>query len=96
MERKEAKRIGSLLDEFVRANNLERGLAEFRLKRAWHQLLGNSISRSTKNLYIKDRKLFVTLYSSVMRNELSMMKEALLERLNEASGRNSIDDIILR
>ena len=56
----------------------------------------NNVSRSTKNLYIKDRKLFVNLYSSVMRNELSMMKEALLERLNEASGRDSIDDIILR
>ena len=96
MERKEAKKIGSLLDEFVRANNLEKGLAEYRLMKAWHNLLGKGISRSTRKMYIRDRKLFVTLYSSVARDELSMMKDELLRRLNEASGRHTIDDIIFR
>lgn len=96
MERKDIKRIDSLLDQFVKSNKLERGLAEHRLMKSWKELLGISVSKKTKNLRIQNRKLFVTLHSSVMRNELEMMKETLIIRLNEAAGMNVIDDIILR
>ena len=96
MERKKEQRISALLEAFIRANNLEKGLAEHRMKKAWHTMLGNSVSRATKNLYIKDGILFVTLHSSVMRNELSMLKGELIRRLNEEAGSPVITDIVLR
>jgi len=96
MERKDAKRISSLLDHFVKSNKLERGLAEYRLKKAWKELLGLSVAKKTKELRIQKRTLIVTLYSSVMRNELEMMKSDLIPRLNEAAGMDVIDDMVLR
>jgi predicted nucleic acid-binding Zn ribbon protein len=96
MKRKEIKRIDSLLDQFVRANKLEKGLAEYRLIKSWNELLGIMVAKKTKSLYIRDRKLFVTLHSSVVRNELEMMKDDLIPRLNEAAGMNIIDDVVLR
>lgn len=96
MERKSEKKIGSLLDEFIRANHLEKGLAEFRLKKAWNEILGISVSKATQSLYIKDEILFVKLYSSVLRNELSMLKGDILVRLNEAAGSDIINDIIIK
>lgn len=96
MERKSEKKIGSLLDEFIRANHLEKGLAEFRLKKAWNEILGISVSKATQSLYIKDEILFVKLYSSVLRNELSMLKDDILVRLNEAAGSDIINDIIIK
>ena len=96
MERKEVKKIGSLLDEYVKANNLEDGLAEYRIIKLWRELLGVSVSKKTKSLAIRNRKLFVTLHSSVIRNELLMIKDTLIQRLNAEAGRDVIDDIILK
>jgi predicted nucleic acid-binding Zn ribbon protein len=96
MEKKDIQKIDSLLDQFVKTNNLERGLAEYRLMKAWENLLGICIARKTKSMHIRNGKLFVTLHSSVVRNELSMMKETLISRLNEAAGMNVIKDIILK
>lgn len=96
MERKKEQKIDALLDQFVKSNNLERGLAEYRITKAWSSLLGKSVAKATKELYIKDRKLFVHLYSSVVRQELSMIKQDLIIRLNEEAGMEAIEDIILR
>ena len=96
MRRKGEHKIGTLLDQFVKSNNLEQGLAEYRVKQSWNELLGNNISMATKSLYVRDGKLFVTLYSSVIRNELSMIKNDIIEKLNESAGKKVIEDIILR
>ena len=96
MEKKETRKLNSLLQQFVRANNLERGLAEYRLMKSWKELLGITVAKRTRSLRIRNRKLYVTLHSSVVRNELSMIKDSLIPRLNEAAGMNVIDDIVLK
>lgn len=96
MQRKEIRKIDSLLDQFVKSNKLEKGLAEYRLMKSWKDLLGITIARKTKSMHIRNRKLFVTLHSSVVRNELGMIKDTLIGRLNEAAGMSVIDDIILK
>lgn len=96
MERKEVRKIDSLLQQFVKSNRLEKGLAEYRLMKSWKDLLGITVAKKTKSLKIQNRKLYVTLNSSVVRNELSMIKTSLIPRLNEAAGMDVIDDVILR
>ena len=96
MERKEVRKLDTLLKQFVKANRLERGLAEYRLKKSWNDLLGITVAKKTKSLSIRNRKLIVTLHSSVVRNELSLMKDSLIPKLNEAAGMDVIDDVILR
>jgi predicted nucleic acid-binding Zn ribbon protein len=96
MKRKEVKKIGTLLDQFVKSNRLEQGLAEHRLIKSWSELLGVTVANKTKSLRIRNRKLYVSLHSSVVRNELEMMKDTLIPRLNEAAGMEVIDDLILR
>ena len=96
MEKKEVRKIDSLLQQFVKSNRLERGLAEYRLIRSWKDLLGITVAKKTKSLRIQNRKLIVTLHSSVVRNELSMIKDTLIPKLNEAAGMDVIDDVVLR
>jgi hypothetical protein len=64
--------------------------------KSWKDLLGISVAKKTKSLRIKNKKLYVTLYSSVVRNELSLMKDSLIPKLNEAAGMDVIDDVVLR
>ena len=96
MDKKDTRKIDSLLQQFVKENNLERGLAEYRLIKSWKDLLGITVAKRTKNLQIRRRKLYVTLHSSVVRSELAMIKDSLIPRLNEAAGMDVIDDIVLR
>lgn len=96
MEKKDVKKIDSLLQQYVKAKGLEKGLAEYRLMRSWNELLGVTIAKKTKSLRIQNRKLFVTVHSSVVRNELSLIKDTLIPKLNEAAGMDVIDDVVLR
>ena len=96
MERKDVKKLDTLLEQFVKTKGLERGLAEYRLVRSWNELLGVTVAKKTKSLKIRNRKLYVALYSSVVRNELEMIKGTLIPRLNEAAGMDVIDDVVLR
>ena len=64
--------------------------------RSWNELLGITIAKKTRSLRIQNRKLYVSLHSSVVRNELSLIKDELIPKLNEAAGMNVIDDVILR
>jgi predicted nucleic acid-binding Zn ribbon protein len=96
MERKEVRKMDSLLRQFVKANKLEKGLAEYRLIKSWKDLLGITVAKKTKSLHIHKRKLYVTLHSSVVRNELEMIKDNLIPKLNEAAGLDVIDDVVLK
>jgi len=96
MDRKNEKKLDSLLGEFLRANNLLQGYSEYKLLKNWEPVLGKQVAKATKDLYIKDRKLFVKLHSSVVRNELVLMKEQIIRRLNEAAGSDVIQDMIIR
>ena len=96
MEKKNEQKISSLLEQFLSTHNLKQGYAEYRVKKYWSELLGKNVDRATRSIYVKDNKLFVKLHSSVMRNELAMMKGEILQKLNEKVGMQVIEDIILR
>lgn len=96
MERKNEKHIGSLLNEFLKSNNLKQSYSEYKIIKNWSLILGKTVDKATKSIYIKDRKLFVKLQSSVLKNELSMMKGDIIKRLNEEAGNEAIVDIIFR
>ena len=96
MRKSQTLNISEIISSILKANGLEDKLAETRLIQSWEELLGKSVARLTKSIYIKNRTLFVSLNSSVVRSELSMIKKDILIRLNEKAGKCIIDDIVLR
>ena len=96
MRRSETVKISTILDAFLKEKGLEGRMAENRLLNSWKELLGKTISNSTQNMYIKDRTLFVHLRSSIIRQELLMIKDDLIKKLNEKAGSDIIQNIVLR
>lgn len=80
LPRKNAILIGDVLKDFIRVNNLARGLNAQRVFKAWDEASG--ASRYTLRRFFRDRKLFITVDSSVVRSQLLFQKEALLEKMN--------------
>lgn len=96
MRRSETVNIRVVIEAFLKEQGLEDKMSENRLLNSWEELLGKTIAKSTRNLYIKDQILFVNLRSSIVRHELLMIKDDLINKLNEKAGRKLIRDIVLR
>ncbi|MDR2765166.1 MAG: DUF721 domain-containing protein [Tannerella sp.] len=97
MRRTNAESIGEILKHFYNEHPLIRQkLQEVRIQRAWGAVLGNMVMRATRNLYVKNRILYVSVNSSVLRNELMLNRESIVRRLNDCAGAEVIRDIVLR
>ncbi len=96
MEKADIRKIRDVLQEFLRENKLDVKLRERGLIDSWEELMGKTISRATKKIYIKEGKLFVVISSSVIRNELHMLKQEIVRKLNEKAGEDIITELVLR
>jgi len=96
MKRSNTQPLKEVIKEYLDALKMNSKLKEVSLISNWERLMGSTISKATRDIYIKDRILFVYLNSSVVRNELHILKDALLEKLNQEAGDSVIDDIVLK
>jgi predicted nucleic acid-binding Zn ribbon protein len=96
MRRSKTISLAEALKDYVKVMNLEGKLNEVGLINSWEEIVGKAISSRTSKMYIKDQVLYVHLNSSVVRNELLMLRQALKEKLNENAGSEVIKDIVFR
>ena len=96
MKRGETKSIADLVRAMCREEGLETPLNEYRLVQAWSQVLGPAVQAYTKNLQIHTQVLYVTVTSSVLRQELLMNRKSLVRKLNEYVKAQVITDIVFR
>ena len=96
MRRSKTISLAEALKDYINEMNLNGKLSEIGVINSWEEIVGKAISSRTSKIYIKDHVLFVHLNSSVVRNELLMLREVLKEKLNEKAGTEVIKDIVLR
>ena len=96
MRRSKTISLAEAVKDYIKEMNLNGKLSEIGVINSWEEIVGKAISSRTSKIYIKDHVLFVHLNSSVVRNELLMLREALKEKLNEKAGSEVIKDIVLR
>jgi hypothetical protein len=96
IRRTQSRPIKEIIEEILKNSGIDQKLKERELIRQWDDVVGKTISRSTESIYIRDRKLFVTVRSSVIRNELNMIREGLKVELNRRSSQILIDEIVIK
>ena len=96
MRRSKTISLAEALKDYIKEMKLEGKLNEIGLINSWEEVVGKAISTRTSKVYIKDHVLYVHLSSSVVRNELLMLRQALKEKLNEKAGSEVIKDIVLK
>jgi predicted nucleic acid-binding Zn ribbon protein len=96
MRRSKTITLADAIKDYISEMNLGDKLAETSLINSWEEIVGKVISSRTSKIYVKDNVLHVHLTSSVVRNELMMLRESLRNKLNEKAGKEVIKDIILR
>jgi len=96
MRRSKTITLAEAVKDYIKEMNLSGKLGEIGIINSWEETVGKAIAARTTRLYIKDNVLYVHLSSSVVRNELLMLRQALLEKLNEKAGTDVIKEIVLR
>ncbi|MBF72160.1 MAG: RNA-binding protein [Flavobacteriales bacterium] len=87
--------IKNLLDIFLKKNNLEKGLLDLEVKRAWHELMENGVSNYTTDVSLKNKTLYIKLSSPALKEELSYGKEKLMKLINERFKKKIVQKIVL-
>lgn len=88
--------LKDVIGKLLKAYKLDDKLAERRLISAWDEVMGKMIAQHTKDIFIRNKQLFVVLDSSALRNELSMAREKIVKMMNEAAGQEVITDVVLK
>ena len=96
MKRQNTAILKDVIEELIRQEGLEDGLLRSRLYDLWDETLGVTVAKNTRNKYLKDRKLIVELDSSVIRNQLFMMRQDIVTQLNKQLGKALIDELVLK
>lgn len=89
-------KLGEALQEFIKENRLQKGIDKVDARSAWEKLMGNGVNNYTTSVELKNEVLYVSLSSSVLRQELSMGKSKIIAMLNEELGKDLIKKMILR
>lgn len=96
MRRSNTQPLGDVLRDFIKENRIERKLKEVDIVHSWEKLLGKTIAGYTRNIYISNKIMYVEISSSVVKNELIMMREEILRKMNEQAGEKLVERIVFK
>ena len=88
--------MGSAIKSFLKESKFDRKLAEVDAVTSWESIIGKPIARATTSIYIKNETLFINLNSSIVRNELFMMRNDIIRAVNNHAGRAIVKEIVLK
>lgn len=96
MRKRNTELLRDIIGQVLKTNHLDKQLNEKRLIEAWPKVLGENIMKYTSDLSIKNKVLYVSLNSSVLRHDLFISREEIKTSLNKNVGAEVINNIIFR
>jgi predicted nucleic acid-binding Zn ribbon protein len=88
-------KAGNIVLRMIKAYGIEGKYFEARSKQLWYEMMGPAIGNYTKNIYVKKNKLYVSLSSASLRQEMNYSKEKIQTYINEALGEEFIREVII-
>ena len=95
MKRHNDQKIDEALKDMLQKYRLNSKFNQTKIKNLWEKLMGPSISGYTKDIVVRRNKLFVTLESSPLKQELSLGKEKIRNIINEELGEEFIKEVVI-
>lgn len=90
---KKPKPIRSILDETLKALEIDVPLKAYSIWSAWRDIVGESVALQTQPRSIRNRILFIDVSHPTWIQQLQFLKPTLLEKINNFLGEPHIRDI---
>jgi hypothetical protein len=88
------KTLKEAIEQMLQVYKIKRRYDETGIVAAWPDLVGKSVANRTKEIFIHDKKLFLRIESSVIKNELLMMRTQIIEKINTDAKAVLVEEII--
>ena len=88
------KSVKDAFEQMLQVYKIKRRYDETGVKASWPNLVGAAVANRTKEIYVYDKKLFLRIESSVIKNELLLMRDQIIKKINEEAKGVLVEDII--
>lgn len=96
MKIQEIVKLGDAIKLFILRSSLREGIETAEMEEIFRSIAGKTISKYVKNIHLQGNCMYVTLSSSVVRQEISYLSQDLCKKMNTAIGKQQIEKIIFR
>ena len=96
MKKHNDQKIDDALKDMIDSFRLKPKLHQTKLQSLWAELMGPTIQSYTRNIRLRKSKLYITIESAPLRQELSFAKEKIKSLLNEHLGEEAIEEVFIR
>ncbi|GGB23296.1 MULTISPECIES: DUF721 domain-containing protein [Mucilaginibacter] len=94
MRKTNDKTLKEAIEQMLNVYKIKRRFDETGVITAWPDLVGKSVANRTKELFVRDKKLFLRIESSVIKNELMLMRSQIIEKINNEAKSVLVEEII--
>ncbi len=94
MRRTNDKSLKEAIEQMMQVYKIKRKFDETGIISHWPELVGKSVANRTKELFIHDKKLFLRIESSVIKNELLQMRAQIMDKINNEAKSILVEEII--
>jgi hypothetical protein len=95
MARSNEVSLGAALESVLTELNLRHGVYEARIEAMWEPVMGRTIARHTTNINLKGDRLYLTVDSAALRNELFYARVKIRDVVNRELAKDIIKDVFI-
>lgn len=92
----EEKPLKLAIKQLLRAYGYQKQLDKLELIKVYEEEVGHLFSNHTQEVTFKEGTLYISLDSASLKQELSYVKEGLIQKLNQKMGKHIVEKIIIR
>ncbi|MCD8741161.1 DUF721 domain-containing protein [Mucilaginibacter roseus] len=94
MRKANDKTLKDAIEQMMQVYKLKRKFNETSVIANWPQLVGTSVANRTKEIYISDKKLFVRIESSVIKHELMLIRNQIIQKINDEAQEVVVEEVV--
>ena len=91
-----AKSIKDIISDYMEGTNLNEINITVNMEQTWKTVVGKTISENTEIIHLKKGTLTIKASNPIWRNEMSLQKKELIDKINKTESKFNIKDIIFR
>ena len=95
-QKPEPEQLSTAFLRLLRNQHNEAGYFRARTKLVWEKFFGKHVADHTRDFLVRNRKLYVYVTNAPLRNQLTMVREGIKDRLNEEFGEAYFLEVVVK
>jgi predicted nucleic acid-binding Zn ribbon protein len=87
--------LKDVLDDMIQELQLGGKMNELKVRKIWYEQMQGIIAKNTKQILLRNKKLYVYIESAVIKQELFMAREKICQIINDKMGNKIVDEVII-